>query len=365
MLVHRLCALLLILLAVSSSMAQAPVDSVSKPASDLFKINSSRSFWMGSNYRKEWKTPIRVPVLNMATEGGGLTVVKRGGGKQTRSLRVADASGKEYSLRSIQKFITTKTLPADLQSEAAVDLVADGISASYPYSALSVPVLAEAAGVPYLKSRVVFIPDDPRLGEFRKDFSNLLAYLEDRLPDSVKKGYDTEDVVEKLREDNDHSVDQHALLRARILDMFVMDLDRHEGQWEWGKVDKEKGNHYYPIPKDRDQAFYINEGVIPHIVQWPWLVPQLEGFKAKTKNINRFNFAARNLDRFFLNGLKEQDWIDEVARFLPKMTDEVIEKAIAKQPREIQDISTDDIINAKRAPQLSSRGCAGILSFPL
>lgn len=299
---------------------------------------------MGANYRKEWKTPIGLPVINLATENGGLTPVKLGGGKQTRSLRVADPSGKEYNFRSIQKFITSKTLPMGLESEAAEDLVGDGISASYPYSALSIPVLAQAAGVPYLKVKLVFIPNDPRLEEFQKDFGNLPAYLEEKLPDSVKKGYDTEDVIKKLKDDNDNSVDQPALLRARILDMFVMDFDRHEGQWEWGAIDKEKGKQYYPIPKDRDQAFYVNQGVIPGIAQWPWLIPQLEGFKAKAKNIKRFNGAARNVDRFFLNRLNEQDWKTATDIFLSQMTDDVIEKALAQQPREIQSLSVDKII---------------------
>lgn len=342
---------LFLLIPVLHCFAQNTGDSITAPASTYFKMNKSRNFWMGANYRKEWETPVRVPVLNFATEKGGLTVVKRGGGKQTRSLRVADPTGREYALRSIRKFITSKTLPMDLQSDAAVDLVADGVSASYPYSALSMPVLSEAAGIPYLKSRVVYIPDDPALGEFRSDFANLLAYFEERLPDSVKKSEDTEDVLEKLKEDNDHSADQRALLRARILDMFVMDLDRHEDQWEWGKIDKEKGNLYYPIPKDRDQAFYTNQGVLPHIIQWPWLVPQLEGIKSKTKNIKRFNYAARNLDRFFLNGLNEQDWMNEVTVFLSKMTDDVIERALAQQPREIQGIHTQwliDILKERR-----------------
>ena len=336
---------LTLLIPVADCIAQDTKDSTSVAGSTLFRINKGRTFWMGANYRKEWKTPVRVPIINMATEYGGLTPVKRGGGKQTRSLRIKDTSGKEYNFRSIQKFITSKTLPADLQSEAAEDIVADGISASYPYAALSMPVLAEAAGVPYLKVKVVFIPDDPRLGEYRKDFGNLLAYLEEKTPDTVKKDYDTEDVVKTLKEDNDNSVDQQALLRARILDMFVMDLDRHEGQWEWGAIDKEKGKQYYPIPKDRDQAFYINEGVLPHIVQWPWLVPQLEGLKPKAKNIKRFNFAARNLDRFFLNSLTEQDWKTATDKFLSQMTDAVIEKALAQQPPEIQHLSVDRIIH--------------------
>lgn len=308
-----------------------------------FKINGGRTFWMGYNYRKEWTTPITVPVLNMSTEKGGLKPVKRGGGKQTRSLRVEDVNGRQYNLRSIKKFITSKTLPADLESEAAEDLIADGVSASYPYAALSVPVLAEAAGIPYLKVKLVYIPDDPKLDSFRKDYANLLAYFEERIPEGVEKGYDTEEVAEKLKDDNDNSVDQKALLRARILDMFVMDLDRHEDQWEWAAIDKEKGKQYYPIPKDRDQAWYTNQGVIPHIVQWPWLVPQLEGFKVKAKNIDRFNFAARNLDRFFLNSLTENDWKLETDQFLSKMTDAVIDKAMNQQPPEIRHISGDKI----------------------
>lgn len=312
--------------------------------SNKFKTNSSKKFWMGANYRTEWKTPITVPVLNLATEKGGLKPTKRGGGKQTKSLRLEDSKGKEYSIRSIQKFITNKTLPPGFESEAAADLVQDGVSASYPYSALSIPPIAEAAGVPYLKVRLVYIPDDPLLGEYREDFKNMLAWLEERLPESVEKGFDTDEVADKLKDDNDNMVDQLALLRARILDMFVMDLDRHEDQWQWGAIDNGKGKTYYPIPRDRDQAFFINQGLIPGIIKWPWLVPQLQGFNVKAKNINRFNFAARNLDRFFLNGLSEQEWKDAAEKFKSQMTDAVLEDAIAQQPKEIRSISGDKIL---------------------
>lgn len=321
----------------------AQTDSASSAGSTLFKNTPSKRWWMGTNYRKEWLTPVKAPVIHLSKEHGGLTPVKRGGGKQTKTLRLEDAQGREYTLRSIQKFITSKTLPGDLQSEAAADLVADGVSASYPYAALSVGILANAAGIPHGNARLVYIPDDPKLGEHRADFANMLALYEQRLPDSVKKGFNTDEVVEKLKNDNDNDVDQHALLRVRILDMFMMDLDRHEDQWIWGAWDNGKGKTYFPVAKDRDQAFYINDGFLPGIVKWPWLVPQLEGFKAKAKNINRFNFAARNLDRFFLNQLNENDWKQATDQFLSKMTDAVIDKALDQQPPEIRSISADKI----------------------
>lgn len=78
-------------------------------------------------------------------------------------------------------------MPGDLQSDAAADLVSDGVSASYPYAALSVNVLAKAAGIPHGDVKLVHIADDPKLGEYREDFANMLALFEERLPDSTKR----------------------------------------------------------------------------------------------------------------------------------------------------------------------------------
>lgn len=317
--------------------AQGKTDSVTVPGGH-FNASRSRATWMGANYRKEWNTPITVPVVNLATEHGGLTPTKKGGGKQTKSLKLDGADGKQYTFRSITKYITSKTLPGNLQSDAAADLVSDGVSASYPYAALSMSVLSEAAGVPHGNPKIVMVPDDPRLGEFREEFKNLLVLYEEKVPDSVSKDYDTDEVADKLKDDNDNRVDQLAMLRVRILDMYVMDLDRHEGQWNWGAWDNGKGKTFYPIAKDRDQAFYINQGILPGLVKARSLVPQLEGFKPKAHSIARFNFSSRNLDRFFLNELSEADWQKEAESFVGKMTDEVIERAIAQQPKEIRDI---------------------------
>ncbi len=336
----RLLIFIFVLSFIAVSQGNAQTDSTASPGS-TFSTSGGRIFWMGANYRKEWNTPVKVPVINLATEKGGLTPVKRGGGKQTKSLRLEDASGREYTIRSIQKYITSKTLPGDLQSEAAADLVSDGVSASYPYASLSVQPLADAAGVQYGKVKLVYIGDDPKLGEFRADFANSLVTLEERLPAGYDKAFDSEEVADKLEKDNDNTIDAQALLRARILDMFVMDLDRHEDQWNWVAVDNAngKGKTYIPIPKDRDQAFYINRGVLPGFVKGRSLVPQLEGFKPAAKSITRFNFAARNLDRFFLNELSQQDWRTAAEKFVSQMTDEVIDRAIAQQPAEIRSIS--------------------------
>lgn len=301
-------------------------------------------FLIGKNYRKEWITPLRLSVLDMGTELGGLTPLKQGGGKQTRSLQVQDSSGKEWALRSVQKY-PEDVIPADLRQTFVKDIVTDGVSASYPYGALSMNTLSKAAGTPFLRDRLVYIPDDPRLQRFRANFKNMVALMEEREPLGVKKTDNTDELVLKLEDDNDNHVDQKAVLKARLLDMFVMDFDRHEGQWEWATRDTGKGKIYYPIPKDRDQVFFVNQGVIPWIASTPSLVPEIQGFRPHARNIKTFNRTARNFDRTFLTELDEKDWRLQVDSFLNTMTNDVIEKALYQQPNEIQHFSAPGIIS--------------------
>lgn len=318
-------------------------DSVLIAANPALKETGIRNLLIGKNYRKEWTTPIKVPVLDLGAEQGGLTPEKQGGGKQTRSLRVIDKAGREWNLRSVVKY-PDAAIPADLRQTFVKDVVADGISASYPFAGLSIEPMAKAAGVPTLRKRLVYIPDDPRLGRFRETFKNTLATMEEREPEGVKKSDNTDEVVLKLAKDNDDRIDQRAVLKARLLDNFYMDLDRHEGQWNWVAGDTGKGKLYHPVPKDQDQAFFTNQGLIPRYAKRPWISPELQGFEAKADNIKTFNRPARNFDRFFLNELPRETWEAHVDSFLSRMTDDVIERSMQRQPREIRGFHYNDIV---------------------
>lgn len=318
------------------------------PADSNLKGSGFKHFMIGKNYRKEWTEPVRVKVLDMSKELGGLTPVKQGGGKQTKSLRVKDSSGKEWALRSVIKS-PEAAIPPDLRQTFVKDIVQDGISASYPYGALSMETFSKAAGIPYLKNRLVYLPDDPRLDRFRADFKNMMAFMEEREPAGVKKTDNTDELVLKLAKDNDDHVDQREVLKIRLLDNFVMDLDRHEGQWLWATRDTGKGKIYYPIPKDRDQVFYTNQGLIPKFARKPAYVPELQGFRKEALNIKTFNKAARNFDRTFLTELTWDQWKIQIDSFLTSMTDEVIETALKQQPPEIQQYSASKIVNTLKA----------------
>ncbi len=311
-------------------------DSATMAAASYYKARGFKKWLLGSNYRPEWTTPIRMRSFDLLTEKGGLVPVKRGGGFQSKSLRLEDKEGKQYVLRSIEKF-PDRTLPEEFRQTFVKDAVVDGISASYPYAALSVPDLAAAAGVPHAKPEIVYLPDDPALKQYRPDFGNGMYLFEEREPGDVKKTDNTIEVIEDLQKDNDHKVNQQAVLTARLLDMFIMDFDRHEDQWRWGNSGKKKSKEFFPIPRDRDQPFFINQGVIPKIISRSWLLPKFQGFRVRARDINTFNFNARYFDRSFLNSLTETDWIAAIDSFLPKMTDQVIDRAVSRQPVEIRE----------------------------
>src|SRR2546427_489674 len=60
-------------------------------------------FILGAHWRDLWTTSVEVEVLDLDRYAGGLTPLKRGGGRETQSLRFKGADGKEYKFRSIDK----------------------------------------------------------------------------------------------------------------------------------------------------------------------------------------------------------------------------------------------------------------------
>lgn len=291
-------------------------------------------FFLGNNYRKEWATPVDLKVFNIQKEKGGLKIESLGGGRQTLSLHLEDKNGRKWSLRTVNKN-PEKVLPDPLQHTVAKDIVQDMISAQHPYAALMVPDLAKAVNVVEAHPTYYYIPDDPAFGIYQKKFAHTICMLEQRepTPDSSDTK-STHTVIENLIEDNDDRIDQQGVLKARLLDMYIGDWDRHYDQWRWGTVDTGKGKIYYAIPKDRDVAFFYSNGFLVKIVSRE-LLPFLKGFREDILRVNWLNWSARDFDRIFLNHLDANDWKSTVTDFQKNITDSVIHQAVKKLPPSI------------------------------
>lgn len=317
-------------------------DSVIISASDKYKGGTGfKKTFLGTNYRKEWSTPIVMHEFNLKKEQGGFTIKSLGGGKQTKSLRLSDKNGHEWTMRTVDKD-PEKALPENLRGTLAQGIVQDMISASHPYGALAVPELAKAVGVITPEPKIFFVPKDPQFGLYKDMFANTVVMLEDRDPGGdYTDTKSTSKVINKMLEDNDHHVDQEAVLNARLLDMLIGDFDRHFDQWKWGTTDTGVGKLYYPIPKDRDQAFFNSNGLLLRIIQKE--MPFLQGFKSNIRDINGLNYVARDFDRVFMNNLDEAAWERITKEFQKNITDEVIQKAVSELPREIAAMDAKEI----------------------
>jgi hypothetical protein len=196
--------------------------------------------------------------------------------------------------------------PEPLRTTFVAGIVKDNVTAIFPYAPLTVPVFADALGVPHSNPRIVFVAPDKNLGIYSRDFANKVIILEEREP--LGKSLSTVNMVAELKADYDNTIDQKAFLTARMLDIFLGDWDRHADQWRWVDVQKGKGKTFKGVPRDRDQVFYINNGLFPKFLALPWVMPKFQGFGEKIKNINALSFNARLIDGIFTNQLSKDDW---------------------------------------------------------
>ncbi len=293
------------------------------------QVSSFHRFLFGENYRKEWSVATKLPVIRLSKVYGGLKPVQLGGGNQTKSLRLVDKSGTEWVLRSVEK-TPEKLLPPQLQETFAKDWVNDAMSAQHPFSALIVPPLAEAAHVPHSNPIIGVVLSDPNLGEYNKLFTNNICLLEEREP--TGKSSNTVKMIEEVLEDNDNVIDTREYLRARLLDLLIGDWDRHSDQWRWTKEKKEKGDIYTAVPRDRDQALYTNQGLIPTIVSKGYIVPNLQGFGSKIQDVRYSLWKTMIMDRFPASRFSYEEWMNITNAFVAAETDSILESGLKRLP---------------------------------
>ncbi|MCF6171102.1 MAG: BamA/TamA family outer membrane protein [Bacteroidales bacterium] len=320
---------------------------------EIYNVGKPRRFIMGNNYRNIWNTPVDLPVFDIGHEKGGLSIIKRGGGMQTRSLRLEDKNGKQYVLRSVNKY-ADKVLPENFQNTIALKPIQDAISASFPFAAITIPTLADAAGVMHTNPKIVWVPDDPRLGVYRKEMADGVFLFEERPAGNredvasfgfSKKIISTGKVVTKTQNDHDHQIDQKSVLRARLFDMLINDWDRHDDQWRWASFKDGRQTTYRPIPRDRDQAYFVNEGFITRLALITWPTRKFQGFDYTIKDVKGLAFNARHFDRSFLTEPSLDDWLAVATDIKNKVADTVIHKAIAVLPPNIYDSTGLEIEN--------------------
>jgi hypothetical protein len=296
-----------------------------------------RWLW-GSDYRPLWAAGVSVEVLNLQTFAGGLKPLFRVGGQETKGLAMKGKDGRDYTFRAIDKD-PTEILPEELRDTWARTVVQDQMAAQHPASPFIVDELMAAAGILRTEQRLMVMPDDPALGEFRKAFAGLVGQVYE-FPGAVSAtnpGFQGatevlkhEAFYKRITASPDERPDTRAFLRARLLDLLIGDWDRHRDQWRWAKF---PGNPLWePLPDDRDQAFSRYEGLVLGLVRAR--APLLQTYGDHYSDLKGLAWNGWEQDRQFFAGV-ERSLFEEVAADLKaKITDEVIERAAHRMPAE-------------------------------
>ena len=321
-------------------------------AGEQYRAGAFHRWVLGRHYRDLWTTPIEVELLDLSTFAGGITPLRQGGGRQTRSLRFLASDGREYSFRSVGKD-PSAVLDSILRETVVDDLVQDGISAAHPFGALVAAPLLDATGILHVDPALRVMPDDPALGEFRTEFAGMLGLIEERPNENEdeSRGFQgsvwvigSERLTERINRGPADRVDARAYLTARVLDIFLGDWDRHRGQWRWATYNDGDERSWLPVPADRDQAFAKFDGFVPGILSL--YMPQFVQFDEDYPGIEGLHWNGRALDRQFLAGLERPVWDSIAASVQAKLTDDVIEEAVGLLPPEILAINGPELIGA-------------------
>lgn len=299
--------------------------------------------FLGADYRYLWTVTIEVEVLDLESYAGGLQPVRRVGRKQTLGLALRGQDGRNYTFRGIDKD-PTSLLPPSFADSLAARIVQDQTAAAHPAGPIVVNGLADAFGVLSKKYRLVIMPDDSRLGKFREEFAGALGTIAEypSVPSEQTRGtfgaleiLDTFDLWERRMAGEGVRIDSHAYLRNRLLDIFIGDWDRHAAQWLWANIPGPSG--WQAIPEDRDQAFSSYEGLVLSLARFK--NPELLVFKDQYSGMEGMTWNGREVDRRVLTDLERQEWMDIASDIQSRLTDEVIDAAVLRMPKEYYELN--------------------------
>jgi len=328
---------------------------------EVTKTGMFKLFW-GDHYRKYYGTEINAKTVSLDTLMGGLTPIRKGGGNQSRSLRLEDKNGREFVMRALRKSATQYLqavafkdhyIEGQFDNTYTESLLLDIYTAAHPYIPFAIGDLASAVGIFHTNPTLYYVPKQQALKHFNNDFGNELYMIEERVTSGHKEvasfGHSneiisTDDLLKKLRKTDNNILDEDSYIRARLFDMLIGDWDRHEDQWRWAVFKDGEKNIYKPVPRDRDQAFSKNDGLVLGIITR--IIPTLklmQTYDEEMRNVKWFNLEPYPLDMALLKTATYKNWKTQINHIQENLTSKVIEEAFKNVPNEVNDETIDDI----------------------
>ncbi|MDM9631405.1 metallophosphoesterase [Robiginitalea aurantiaca] len=331
---------------------------------EVEKSRFYRGLW-GERYRAYYGMEIEARTVDLDTLYGGLVPVRRGGGQQSKSLRLRHHSGREYVMRAIRKqaeqnlqaiAFQEQYIIGDFEGTAPVSFLQDMYTGSHPFAPFAIGLLSDSVQVYHTNPKLYYVPKQEALGKYNEDYGNELYMIEEHVSKKVselevfgdpRKILSTSELLSRLRKDEKFQIDTTWYIRSRLFDMLIGDWDRHQDQWRWGEFREPITSHiiYRPIPRDRDQVFSImGDGSLGWLLtRTVPAVKKMEGFGPEMRNPANFNTNAFTLDRTLLGETDLRTWLEQARYIQDRISVEVIDRSFEGFPKEVRDATLEGI----------------------
>lgn len=331
---------------------------------DVSKSGFYKGVW-GERYSKYYATKIKAKTVDLDTLYGGLTPVRKGGGNQSRSLRLKHADGRQFVMRALKKSAERYLQAMAFQEQYIIgkfegtpveDILEYFYTGSHPYAPFTIGELSDAVGIYHTNPKLFYIPKQKALEGYVDEFGDELYMIEEHTSEGhdiasfgyTKKMESTNDLMEKLRKDEEYVLDDKAYVRARLFDIMIGDWDRHVDQWRWAQFKDGNGKKIFkPIPRDRDQPFSImGDGSLMKFASRT--IPSLqlfEGFHEEIRSVKGFTSSPKTfaLDMALLSETTLDEWREQAKFIQDNINGAVVDRAFLSFPEEVRDETVEHI----------------------
>jgi len=328
---------------------------------EVSKGKAYKFIW-GKHYREYYGKPIKAQVVSLDTLMGGLVPLRKGGGHQSNSLRLEDKDGKEYVMRALRKnsnkFLQSMFLDRNIEGKfddtATEDMLLDVFTTAHPYATMVLGPMMDSLDIYHPNSSLYYVPKQPGLISYNDDFGDELYFIEERAAsghgDKKNFGYSdkiisSDDMMDNLRDSDEHYLDEEAYIRARLFDMLIGDWDRHKDQWRWAEFKEGKKRIYKPVPRDRDQAFSKYDGALMQFTTR--IIPaakKMQVYEGEFRSLKWFNANPFPVDKALINRSSLEVWLEQAEFIQENISEELIKASFSNLPLEVQDETVDELI---------------------
>ncbi|WP_370567626.1 hypothetical protein [Dysgonomonas sp. Marseille-P4677] len=319
----------------------------------------------GKHYRKLYYTPITVNTKSLKAllgekESTGLA-------NDFYGLFLKNTLGHNYLLKPIggsssflkSDFFQEMYNKEDFKDTYLDQFIGDAYTIINPYTFLASDYMAKMAGLNSSDPSLYYIP--PRATtDTIMDGSDIQDRLVSvcLLPDTVSQSdiITTPTLLSRIQADKSHKVDQAMYIRERLFDILIGDWNKIPENWVWIMKRKGKETIYEPVVIDRSHAFTKVDGLLSKQMLGVLSLSFIADYDEQVGNVKTINKLGFTTDVALTAQSKQREWVNQSEYLKRILTNDVIDKAFSRLPKEVQGAETDEIKTKlkKRRDQLTA-----------